>query len=597
MSVTEFRKLTIIVWLVVVASMAAVWGADAWRGKSWDTDDFMRLTQVRDLLAGQGWQDLTQYRLNPPGGTPMHWSRLADLPPAAVALALSPFLPVDDGLTIAAMIVPPLYFLLLLIVYRFPARLMLGAGRSPVGLLVAICGAGTAAQFAPGRIDHHGLQLVLITAAIGLLLAGLARDRWRGAIAFAGIPFGLSIWIGVELLPLIAAWFAVLGLAWCKEGGSLARQGALAAGLAALIGLAVLLTSVAPASWSAAACDAFSAMPVGALALVAVGFALMHLMGSRAGGAGARLVLAGIGGAIAAAGFALAFPQCLGGGYGEVDPVVRRFWLANVAEAVPLSVQFRFDAFSAIGKLWPSALALGYALWRCARSPGRGRVLWGAMALLTAAAAALIFWQVRAATIAHAVALVPLAGLIAELWARIRGRGGRLRQLAMLLPILFVGSAIFWPAVKFAYRSAAALVPASPGGLVKVTASCESRRTLPVLAAEPPSVILSYIDVGPMLLFATPHAVLGAPYHRNNGGLKSTIELFRAADDAWIRGRLQQLGVGWVVTCPGPEDRSVYRTPAGDGLAERLAAGQVPDYLAEVPAADPTAPKLYRVLP
>ncbi|KAB2921876.1 MAG: hypothetical protein F9K30_13465, partial [Dechloromonas sp.] len=179
MSATEYRKLVFIVWLVVVASMAAIWGGNAWRGISWDTDDFMRLIQVRDWLAGQGWSDLTQYRLNPPAGTPMHWSRLPDLPLAAIALALSPLLAVNDGLAIAAMVVPPLYFLLFVIVYALPARMMLGMARSPIGLLVAISGSATVAQYAPGRVDHHGLQLIMIMAAIALLLFGLARLRWR----------------------------------------------------------------------------------------------------------------------------------------------------------------------------------------------------------------------------------------------------------------------------------------------------------------------------------------------------------------------------------------------------------------------------------
>ena len=31
-----------------------------------DTDDNLRLAQVRALLAGQDWYDLRQYRLNPP---------------------------------------------------------------------------------------------------------------------------------------------------------------------------------------------------------------------------------------------------------------------------------------------------------------------------------------------------------------------------------------------------------------------------------------------------------------------------------------------------------------------------------------------------
>ena len=43
------------------------------------TDDAMRLVEVRDLINGQGWFDLRQYRLNPPGVL-MHWSRVIDFP-------------------------------------------------------------------------------------------------------------------------------------------------------------------------------------------------------------------------------------------------------------------------------------------------------------------------------------------------------------------------------------------------------------------------------------------------------------------------------------------------------------------------------------
>ena len=56
-----------------------------------DTDDNMRMMQVRALLAGQDWFDLRQYRLNPPIGANIHWSRLVDLPLAGLILLLRPF--------------------------------------------------------------------------------------------------------------------------------------------------------------------------------------------------------------------------------------------------------------------------------------------------------------------------------------------------------------------------------------------------------------------------------------------------------------------------------------------------------------------------
>ena len=55
-----------------------------------DTDDNMRMSQVRALLSGQDWFDLRQYKMNPPFGANIHWSRLVDLPLAGIILALRP---------------------------------------------------------------------------------------------------------------------------------------------------------------------------------------------------------------------------------------------------------------------------------------------------------------------------------------------------------------------------------------------------------------------------------------------------------------------------------------------------------------------------
>ncbi|MCQ3942134.1 MAG: hypothetical protein DPW22_02830, partial [Alphaproteobacteria bacterium] len=43
-----------------------------------DTDDAMRLVQMRDWLAGQGWFDPRQHRIAVPYES--HWSRLIDAP-------------------------------------------------------------------------------------------------------------------------------------------------------------------------------------------------------------------------------------------------------------------------------------------------------------------------------------------------------------------------------------------------------------------------------------------------------------------------------------------------------------------------------------
>ena len=90
-------RLTLLAWLAVV-----IWFLfDRWNAIQWlslgDTDDNMRLAQVRALLHGQGWYDLRQYKLNPPGGFDIHWSRIVDLPIAALILILKPFVGVAEA--------------------------------------------------------------------------------------------------------------------------------------------------------------------------------------------------------------------------------------------------------------------------------------------------------------------------------------------------------------------------------------------------------------------------------------------------------------------------------------------------------------------
>ena len=67
------------------------WAAIRWFALG-DTDDNLRIAEVSAWLRGQGWFDLRQYRLDPPGGANIHWSRLVDLPIAGIILLLRPFL-------------------------------------------------------------------------------------------------------------------------------------------------------------------------------------------------------------------------------------------------------------------------------------------------------------------------------------------------------------------------------------------------------------------------------------------------------------------------------------------------------------------------
>ena len=53
-------------------------GLPSLAASSGDNDSLLRLVEVRDLIAGQGWFDLHQYRMGLPDEFSMHWSRLVE---------------------------------------------------------------------------------------------------------------------------------------------------------------------------------------------------------------------------------------------------------------------------------------------------------------------------------------------------------------------------------------------------------------------------------------------------------------------------------------------------------------------------------------
>src|SRR5688572_17917278 len=77
----NFAALLVLVWLVVaLVLLLQDWPLTA--ATLLDTDDAMRLVQLRAWLAGpgllSGWFDMHQARMQPPLGIDMHWSRLID---------------------------------------------------------------------------------------------------------------------------------------------------------------------------------------------------------------------------------------------------------------------------------------------------------------------------------------------------------------------------------------------------------------------------------------------------------------------------------------------------------------------------------------
>jgi hypothetical protein len=533
------------------------------------TDDAMRLVQVRDWIGGQGWFDLFQHRLDPPGAS-MHWSRVVDVPLAALILLLRPLIGTHGAETVTLFLWPLLLFAAALVLVAAIARQMSGkvTNAQITAVVLAVLSAPALIHFRPGAIDHHNAQIVLLLALV-LLTSQIEQSAVKAALG--GLVASLSLAIGIEMLPAIAAiGIAVFGL-FIWRGASLSRQiGAFGAALAA--SSLLLASALLPLpSLALPVCDAFGG-PV--LLLVAGGgISLMIMVGIDRLHSTLRLRLAtGAATAIALVGaFLSPFAGCIASPYAQLDPLVTSFWVDKVVESMSLATMLQLTPQKVLGFYGFPLMTMGFAAAALIRSnpPGRFRWIIGIMTL--AALIGLSFWEMRAAAAASMVAAPIFAASLVILWPALApGRSLVLLALAVS-PASFAALGLSAkPLIDFIFKPQMTIAE-------RDASTCQTVSDVASMTRLPKGRVMAPIDLGPMILVETDHAVFAAPYHRNNDGIVAMLQLMLAPVPA-ARQILSDRRVDYVVTCSAaPEQDLVNLAP--DGLAARLGRGETPDFL------------------
>jgi hypothetical protein len=321
-----------IAWVLLAWLATAIWMMfDRWNAIHWlalsDTDDNMRLMQVRALLDGQSWYDLRNYRLNPPGGFDIHWSRIVDLPIAGLILLLQPFIGTPWAERIACAVAPMLPLAVTMVALSATVRRLVAPLAWPLAFVFLTGAAAAMVMFRPLRIDHHGWQL----ACLAVTVAGLADPkRVRGGL-MVGLASATSLAIGLELLPYAAMAGAIVALRWVWDRGDARRLAAYAVSLGG--GTALGYVAFTSEANRVARCDALT--PVWLSVMVLAGALAFVISQVRAENRLVRLALAGAVGAVVVAFFVVVWPQCLGRPE-QVSPELAQMWLNNVREAKPI---------------------------------------------------------------------------------------------------------------------------------------------------------------------------------------------------------------------------------------------------------------------
>ena len=573
--------LTLVAWAVFVAW--SLWSS--WNGIRWlslgDTDDNMRLMQVRAWLNGQGWYDLRQYRLNPPAGFDIHWSRVVDLPLAGLILLFRLFTSPSWAERLACGVAPLLPLAIAMLGLAATVRRLVHPLAWPLAIAILFCAIAPMQMFAPERIDHHGWQL----AMLALTLAGLTDPRGvRGGVT-VGLSTAVSLSIGLEMLPYCAMAAGILTLRWVWDNAESPRLRAYAASLGG--GSALGYALFASYANAVPRCDALT--PVWLSVMVAAGGLLFLLARLNPAHRMARLGLALAAGVAIAAGFALVFPQCLGRPE-QVSDELARNWLANVKEARPI-YQHAFRLAFPVAVL-PVIGLIGAAV---GERRARGTAQWPnwlAAALFALFASAMLLWQMRAGP-AAALLAVPGATLLGALLLPLahNHRAAFVRVVGTVGAFLLVTGLFSWWVVKYL-----PVDPPSPyrNRVTAATGECMRTSRLLTLNRYPRSIVFTMVDLGPRLITVTHHDAVAGPYHRNGGAILDVQHAF-GRSPAQARGIIRRHGATLLLLCPNMAESTIYRSRNPGGFYDLLARGRTFDWLTPLPLPRKSPYRLFRV--
>jgi hypothetical protein len=562
--------------LFLAASVTLAWPAI--NGGVFDalsTDDAMRLVEVDDLIGGQGWFDVFQYRMDPPGGTSMHWSRLIDAPLAGLILLLKPLFGMHDAQALTLYFWPTLLFAVALALIAAIARQMSNSTTPVIAAVVlAVLSVPALVHFRAGAIDHHNAQIVLLLALV-LMTTQIEQSAIKAALG--GLMASLSLAIGIEMLPAIAAiGIAVFGL-FVWRGAPVARQvGAFGAGLAAsslLLAPALLPLS----SLTAPVCDAFG----GPVLLLTVGGGIGLMLLVRIDGYQSTLRMRAVSGATLAivlvGSFLALFSGCIASPFGHLDPIVISLWVDNIGEAI---------SFARMLQLFPEKVAsyyvfpimtMGLAAMALIRTYPAERFRWIVASGTLAALIVFGFLQIRALAAASMVAAPVFAASLGILWPRFAS-GPRLLLVSVVAsPFSLAVAGLSAKPMIHAIFEPEAIGDLSP---------CRSLSDVASLKRLPKGRVMAPLDLGPAILAETGHDVFAGPYHRNNDGNTAFLRLMLAPLPT-AQQILSDRRVDYLVTCSAAPDRNIIKL-APEGLEARLSRGQTPEFLEPIDL-DPAA--------
>ncbi len=552
-------------------------------GAFFDTDDAMRAVQVRDLMAGQSWFDMSQYRLDPPAGVFMHWSRLVDVPLVVLVKFFSLVAEPAMAERLARLAFPLLLTIAFFAVTIALCERLLGKNARYFALAAVFLYGPATGQFEPGRIDHHAPQIVLLMIVTWGLAEALVERRFRLA-AVAGAALALSMAISVENVPFFACVIGALVLVWAFDGTATSPVLRNLAGGLAIASSLVFIATVGPSRWLIVEDDALSLSQLVAMISASGALALLAALPLRK--TASRVACASVLGLLVGVALQFVFPGLAEKPFAHLDPMLRTLWLDHVEEAQPLLRKWQEHPAFAIGITMPALIGIVASAWFVVRDAdvARRRV-WLVITFEALGGLAASFVMIRTMSSVQALAVPGSLAIVLAIRRHLSQRHVTLAGPAATFALILATSSVGWAAATIRLGQtlhSSSPMPAVPTNIRPSVSSCATPAAFAQLATLPKGLVLADPDLGGYILAHTAHSIVTGAYHRNVSGMRAALDIF-AGNGRDLDRAIAETNANYIVICSAAADLAQTQA-APNGLLARLLRDDAPATLRHLAA-------------
>jgi hypothetical protein len=530
-----------------------------------DTDVLLRFSKIIELYQTHDWYNHITYRLNPPHGVFVHWTRPLDVLVLLGAVPLAWFVPLKTAIIgWSAFLVPLCFLLTLRLFYKTLHLLPLNGYGIAFALLAYVTNPYMYVIFAPLNVDtNFALHVCSVWGVYSLIR--LMQIQKPQSISL-GVACGLGVWISPEFLVFTAVCLMILGFLWMQNPVRYRKSlWQTPLGIAVMLALAVVLER---SPIFAVMHDSVSIVHVTLFALIATaGFVLAQINVNKTMRVSSAIIFAVVL-------FVLMeglFPNFYRAHYNHVTPAVAQQMLAGIGELQ--SLYNAENPLHAVGTLLFFVLGLLGLLWQRAKKTAHH----GMMAIGTIATVYAIFALYQIRWLPYALPWFGVLG--ASVAMHILSRTGNFliafSQKRQGLDWLFMGQSCVFILLLFlgliVQSVGATTTPenAQKKALEVCIAQLERRivnnsfAELTTGSKEPLTLMMPLRYAGAML-FYTPHSVIAGNYHRDSTGIPDVHNFFNASTMEEAKNILDKRHVDAVIYCEGQQldtDKTIADVP------------------------------------